>query len=197
MKSLFKYWYLLLLAFLVSLSTAFVSIYLRKAEWMPEPVVEELPELEEGDSVSFREWHFSANEIEDLRVKLEARDAEIDQRQQGLEVLSQQIEDERSELLSLRSKLEELRDAIQSEYIEIEEKELKNLKQLAEIYSAVKAEAAIKVFDGLEDTMVVKILSLMPSESSAKILGKMGESAADSKQLKRAAQITKGLRRVK
>lgn len=197
MKSLFKYWYLLLLAFIVSLLTAFVSIYLRQAEWMPEPVVEEQPELEAGDSVSFREWHFSANELEDLRVKLEARDAAIDQRQQGLEVLSQQVEDERAELLALRSKLEELRNAIQAEYIEIEANEQQNLKQLADIYSAVKAEAAIKVFDGLDDIMVVKILSLMSSESSAKILGKMGESAADSKQLKRAAQITKGLRRVK
>ena len=152
--------------------------------------------LEEGDSESFREWRFQANGLEDLRLKFDARESELNAKEKSLELLRSQIASERTELESLRKSLIELRDLIEKDYISIEAQELNNLERLASIYSEVRAEAAIKVFDGMEDEEVVKILSLMPTESAARVLGQMGASD-DPEILKRAARLTSDLRKVK
>lgn len=196
MKKLIKYWYILALAFILSLLTAVGLIFLRKDAWMP---VEQDPEnpvvLEEGDSKSFREWRFQANKLEDLQLKLDARQADLDARATSLEQLRSQIATERTELTAMRESLTELRQSIEADYISIEAQELTNLEQLASIYSEVSPEAAVKVFQGLDDETVVKILSLMSSEASARVLGVMGESP-DNKVLQRASKLTSDLRKV-
>jgi len=198
MKQLIKYWYILVLAFILSLLAAFGLIFLRQEAWMP-PEQEEASEpikLEEGDSDSFREWRFQMNELEDLRLKFDARESELNAKEKSLELLRSQIASERAELETLRDSLEELRDQIERDFISIEAQELTNLQSLASIYSEVRPEAAVKVFEGLEDVEVVKILSLMPTESSARVLGQMGASD-DQETLQRAAKITSDLRKVK
>jgi flagellar motility protein MotE (MotC chaperone) len=197
MKTILKYWYLILLAFIMSLGSALGVIYLRKDSWVPpEPKGEAPIALEEGDSRSFREWRFRANQLEDLKLKLDARQADLGREETTLNLLRSQIETERGELVKMRKALEGLRSEIEASYITIAAQELVNLQRLASIYSEVGAEASVKVFGGLEDETVVKILSLMQTESSARILGAMGEST-DPETLKRAAKVTADLRKVK
>lgn len=163
---------------------------------MPDPEVEVPIKLEEGESESFKEWRFRANEIEDIKLKLDARESELATREKSFELLQAQIENERSELINMRKQMEDLRASIEQDYIIIKAEELSNLQRLASIYSEVKAEATVNVFEGLEDAEVVKILSLMPTESSARVLGQMG-SSDDSGILKRASKLTSDLRKVK
>lgn len=197
MKTILKYWYLIVLAFILSLGSATGLIYLRKDSWVPpEPQGEAPIALEEGDSRSFREWRFRANQLEGLKLQLDARQADLAREEKTMDLLRSQIETERAELIKIRTSLEELRAAIEADYISIAAQELANLQRLASIYSEVAAEATVKVFEGLEDETVVKILSLMQAESSARILGTMGESA-DPETLKRAAKFTADLRKVK
>ena len=197
MKTILKYWYLILLAFIMSLGSALGVIYLRKDSWVPpEPKGEAPIALEEGDSRSFREWRFRANQLEDLKLKLDSRQADLGREETTLNLLRSQIETERGELVKMRKALEGLRSEIEANYITIAAQELVNLQRLASIYSEVGAEASVKVFGGLEDETVVKILSLMQTESSARILGEMGEST-DPETLKRAAKVTADLRKVK
>ena len=197
MKTILKYWYLILLAFIMSLGSALGVIYLRNDSWVPpEPKGEAPIALEEGDSRSFREWRFRANQLEDLKLKLDSRQGDLDREETTLNLLRSQIETERGELVKMRKALEGLRSEIEANYITIAAQELVNLQRLASIYSEVGAEASVKVFGGLEDETVVKILSLMQTESSARILGEMGEST-DPETLKRAAKVTADLRKVK
>ena len=206
MKTILKYWYLIVLAFIISLGSSIGLIYLRKDSWVPPKPkeVEEAPVvLAEGDSKSFREWRFQANQLEDLKLKLDARQADLVREEKTLELLRSQVETERIELIKVRIDLEGLRDEIEAnyasfeaDYISIAAQELVNLQRLASIYAEVSAEATVKIFEGLEDEIVVKILSLMQAESSARILGAMGESS-DPKTLRRAATVTASLRKVK
>jgi flagellar motility protein MotE (MotC chaperone) len=197
MKTILKYWYLILLAFIMSLGSSLGLIYLRQDSWVPpEPEGEAPIVLEEGDSRSFREWRFRANHLEDLKLKLDAQQADLGREEKTLTLLRSQIETERVELVKMRKLLEGLRSEIEADYISIAAQELANLQRLASIYAEVGAEATVKVFEGLEDETVVKILSLMQTESSARILGAMGEST-DPETLKRAAKFTADLRKVK
>jgi flagellar motility protein MotE (MotC chaperone) len=197
MKKLLKYWYIIVLALVLSLSAALGLIFMRQDAWMPVEEEEKDPvNLEEGDSESFREWRFRANELESLQLKLDARAADLDAREKSFASLQGQIESERAELIRIRKSLEELRDSIEKNYITIEAQELSNIQRLALIYSEVKPDAAIKVFEALDDEEIVKILSLMSTESSARVLGEMGASD-NPKLLQRASRITSDLRKVK
>lgn len=193
-----KYWYILILAFFLSLATAVGLIFMRMDAWMPvEDETDEAPVvLEEGDSRSFREWRFDANRLEDIHLQLEARQADLDSQEQSLESLRAQIATERSELLALRDSLTQLRQSMDANFITIQEQERANLRRLSTIYSEVNPAAAVKVFEELDDETVVKILSLMPTESSARVLGAMGDST-DVSVLKRAAKLTSDLRKVR
>lgn len=197
MNTLIKYWYVLALAFFLSLLTAVGLIFMRQDIWMPvEDTGEEEIVLAEGDSRSFREWRFQVNNLEDLQLQLEAREADLDSREQSLELLRAHIQTEREELVSMRDSLNQLRRSIEQDFITIEEDERANLRRLASIYSEVSPAAAVKVFEGLDDETVVKILSLMPTESSARVLGVMGDSN-EPRVLERAARLTSDLRKVR
>jgi flagellar motility protein MotE (MotC chaperone) len=197
MIKILQYWYFLVLAFFLSLAAAVGLIFMRKDAWVPvEQNEEEVIILEKGDSRSFREWRFGLNSLENIQVQMDARRAEADTRDHTLELLRAQIASERSELLAMRESLLQLRKSIEADFIMIQEQERANLQQLASIYAEVNAAAAVKVFEGLDDETVVKILSLMPAESSARVLGAMGAST-DNRTLKRAAQLTSQLTKVR
>ncbi|MCH8473738.1 MAG: hypothetical protein LAT55_00740 [Opitutales bacterium] len=197
MNTLIKYWYILAMAFVLSLLTGVGLVLIRQDTWMPEETEpEEHIALEEGDSSSFREWNFEANKLEDLQLKLDARQADLDAREESLELLRAQIQTEHNELISLRESLDDMRRSMEQDFITIEEDERTNLRRLASIYSEVSPAAAVKVFNGLDDETIVKILSLMPTESSARVLGVMGDSN-DQQILERAARLTSDLRKVR
>jgi len=197
MGNLLKYWYIVVIAFIASFMSAVGLIYLRQDQWLPpEGEAEPAIDLSEGDSASFQEWNFRANELEEIKLKLDSRKSGLDSRSTSLDARQAQIENERAELIKLRQSLVALSESIEQDFIAIDVNELANLQQLATIYSEVKAAATINVFKSLDNAVVVKILSLMSSESSARILGEMGQST-DDMTLKRAAELTNDFRKIK
>jgi len=196
MKSLFRYWYLLVLALVLSLLCATGLVLLRKDAWAPAAEEEAEIPLEDGETPSFREWKFSAAELEDMQIKFEAERSALDTREEELERLEAQVSSERADLLKLRAELVALREEIEKDYIAIGENERANLRDLASMYAEMKAPAAVKVLGEMEIKSVVKILTLMPSDASARILGTMAESG-DTEAVKRAAEITEAIRKVK
>ena len=102
--------------------------------------------LEDGDSRSFREWRFQADELEALKLKLDARAADLAREEKILNAMRAQIESERGELVKMRTALEDLRAELEQDYITIAAQELVNLQRLASICSEVGAESECEGF---------------------------------------------------
>jgi flagellar motility protein MotE (MotC chaperone) len=130
-------------------------------------------------------------ELKHQRDQLDKRDADMDQ-------TAAHIEAERQELEKVKTSIRAMRDEIAKEIPQLQEAELKNLKSLAQTYSAMKPPAAVTIFRETDDMTVVKILSLMKPESVAPILEEMSRTQDnDQTMAPRAARISDKLRLVK
>ncbi len=201
MGTLIKHWQIFALALVLSLGSALGLIFMRKDSWLPtsDGLVKKATPISEGGvtaSKSFKEWEFSASELDNLRSQLEGERDLLEKERAKQEALRAQIQSESAELVRLRAELELLREDIQKDLIIIDEDEQKNLRSLANLYAEMKAPAAVKVLTELDTDTVVKILSLMPSDASARILGTLAESPSEA-SVGRAAEITDAFRKLK
>lgn len=201
MGTLVKHWQIVVLALVLSLGSALALIFMRKDSWLPTASgeVRKATPISEGGvtaSKSFKDWEFSAAELDNLRSQLAGEKAQIEKERAEQEALREQIQSESAELVRLRAELESLREDIQQDLIIIDESEQKNLRSLSNVYAEMKAPAAVKVFSELETETVVKILSLMPSDASARILGTLAELPGDA-AVRQAAEITDAFRKLK
>ncbi len=200
MATIIKFWYVFALALFLSLASALGLIYMRKDLWLPagEPVKKAEPLSEAGPlaSQSFREWEFSAAELENLRIQLEGEKEALRQKEDELQRMQSQVQSEVADLNALRSELEALREDIQKDLIVIQEDERQNLRSLSSLYAEMKAPVAVKVLSELEIETFVKILSLMPADASARILGELAD-LPDGGSTRKAAEITEAIRKLK
>lgn len=199
MRFLLRFWYVILLALVLSMGAAVGILYLERDDWMPKPVeeVRESDREQPGMSERYREWTYSIDEVEDLRVKLEAERQDVEERKQELERVEQRVQSEMEELADLRQELERMREAISREVIEVQEGEREQVERLASVYGQMKPAGAVAIFEELEIPFVVKILSEMEEESAARILNEMSEGAQNEAVIKRAAKITEEFQRVR
>ena len=200
MKILLKYWYVILLAVLLSIGAAAGMLYLRKPDWMPPPV-DPLAEKRElapipGMSDNYVEWNFETVQLEDLRDELAKEREVIERERQELAALQAQVEQETAEMTELRDEIDELRESVQKEFTKIEVSEEANLKSLAKVYSAMKPQPIVKLFREMEEELVVKIMSVMQAETAAGILEEMTQDGNDRQVIERAVQITDKLRKL-
>lgn len=200
MKILLKYWYIILCALLLSVGAAVGFLYLRKDAWMP-PEVDPLAEARKKSALaamsdSYVAWNFEVAGIEDMRTELEAERALIEAERDELEALRLQVEQERAEMVSLREEIDAMREAVRKEFNKIESSEEENLKRLARIYTEMKPAPIVKVFQDMNQELVVKIMAVMPPESAAGILEEMTKNEEDRHSIERAAAITDELRRL-
>tara|TARA_R110002050_G_scaffold160548_1_gene289922 strand:- start:261 stop:866 length:606 start_codon:yes stop_codon:yes gene_type:complete len=140
-------------------------------------------------------WDFWTVELESLsreltekREALAARESELDHREQLLA-------DERTEVEATRLQIETMRTQISSQILSVQQQEAKNLKTLAQTYSLLTPAAAIAIFEGLDDVMVTKLLSMMKPESVSAIFQELTSgSKASPERIKRAADLSQRLR---
>ena len=163
-----------------------------------EPVKKAAPVSEAGPtaSQSFRDWEFSAAELENLRIQLQDEKEALRKKEDELQRLEAQIRSEMADLDVLRRDLETIRANIQKDLIVIDENERQNLRSLAGLYAEMKADAAVKVLGELKIETVVKILSLMPADASARILGTLASQPGEQ-SAEKAAEITEAIRKLK
>jgi hypothetical protein len=143
-------------------------------------------------------WDFWTIDIENLANELKEEKAVVKKREEELNLRDTRIQTEQAELLKQRKELESLRADITSKMTEIQIDELKNLKALAATYSTLTPKACLAIFKEMEDTTVVKLLSIMKPEVVGPLFEEMGRQAdTDPALAKRAAALSEKLRLIK
>jgi flagellar motility protein MotE (MotC chaperone) len=147
-----------------------------------------------------RLWSFKTEAVDLLITELQTERAKLANDQKSFVALQGQTAAERAELDKVRAEIKALRDEIDQRVVEIEERELKNLKTLAQTYAAMNPAQAVAIFREMEENMVVKVLAMMKSSVVGPILGEMAKAPdrpGSEGMAKRAARITDKLRLLK
>jgi flagellar motility protein MotE (MotC chaperone) len=147
-----------------------------------------------------RLWNFNGDAVNQLIADLKTGREKIAADEKNLVTLKAQLDSEKAELVKLRVELEQIQKEIDERVLEIQESEIKNLKTLAQTYSAMAPAAAVAIFREMDENMVVKILSCMKVDRTGPILGEMSkgpEKPGEESMTKRAARISDKLRLIK
>jgi flagellar motility protein MotE (MotC chaperone) len=140
-------------------------------------------------------WDFLSPEMEDLRKELHERVAAAVRREEDLQDYEKRLQAERAEIEKLKREIEAVRDDLSKRLIDIETSEQKNLKTLAVTYGDMEANAALAIFQKMDDEMVVKILAFMKPAQVRPILEEMARTKdGDTTLAGRAAALSYKLR---
>jgi len=143
-------------------------------------------------------WDFWTIDIENLASELKEEKAAVKKREEELNARDLRLATEQAEMQKQRKELETLRADITSKMTEIQTDELKNLKSLAATYSTLTPKACLAIFREMQDTSVVKLLSIMKPEVVGPLFEEMGRQAdTDPALAKRAAILSEKLRLIK
>lgn len=143
-------------------------------------------------------WGFWTLEIENLAGELKDQKAVLKKREEELVQREERLNAERQELVKQREQLESLRADINGRIVSIQNDEVKNLKSLVATYSNLTPKAVLTIFKETDDTMVVKLLSMMKTDVTSPLFEEMSKQAAtDPVWGKRVATLTEKLRLLK
>jgi flagellar motility protein MotE (MotC chaperone) len=143
-------------------------------------------------------WGFWTIEIENLASELKDQKAVVKKREDELTQREERLNAERQELAKQRQQLEELRNEISGRITTIQSDEIKNLKSLVATYSSLTPKATLTIFKEMDDTMVVKLLALMKTDTVSPLFEEMSkQAAADPAMGKRVATLSEKLRLLK
>ena len=110
---------------------------------------------------------------------------------------SVRLASDRQELEKLRTDLTAMRKEISDRVVEVQADEAKNLRMLAQTYANLTPHSAVTIIRDLDDTMAVKILSLMKPDIVGPIFEDMAQSDPSTGDAHRAAVLSDKLRMVK
>jgi flagellar motility protein MotE (MotC chaperone) len=140
-------------------------------------------------------WSFHSVELQKAIAEIKRGHEKLDTREAELQELEERVTQERSELARLREDVAREREALSRLITKVSEDEAKNLKTLAKTYSELEPTAAIRVFDELDDTFVVKLLSLMKSDTVSNLFDAMIQGGNENAQrITRVARLSEMLR---
>jgi flagellar motility protein MotE (MotC chaperone) len=143
-------------------------------------------------------WGFWTLEIENLSSELKDQKALLKKREEELVQREERLNAERVELTKQRDQLEALRGDINNRITTIQADEVKNMKSLVATYSNLTPKSVLTIFKEMDDTMVVKLLSLMKTDVVSALFEEMSkQGASDPVVAKRAATLTEKLRLLK
>ena len=144
-------------------------------------------------------WDFWTIEIENLSAELKGERERLHKEKDLLDQREARITAEEKELAKVRTDVEGLRKEIADRVIEISADEQKNIRSLSQTYTNMGAPAVVAIFKEMDDTTVVKIISLMKSDIIGPILEQMSKTpGADGIPMaRRAAILTEKLRLMK
>jgi len=156
-------------------------------------------EKKPAEELKQRGWDFWTIEIDNLSNELKGERLRLRKEAELLDQRAARIAAEEKELGKVRSDIEMLRREIGEKVIEITADESKNIRTLAQTYTALTPRAAVAIFRELDDSTAVKILSLMKADVVGPIFEEMGKTAtAEGMPLaRRAALLSEKLRLMK
>jgi flagellar motility protein MotE (MotC chaperone) len=145
-----------------------------------------------------RGWNFWTIEIENLATELKGERERQHKQAEQLDRRESQLAGETQELNKIRTEIEGLRQEFATKVIEINADEVKNIRALAQTYTALTPRAAVAIIREMDDVIVVKILSVMKPDVVAPIFEEMSRAAGtDTSQARRAALLSDRLRLIK
>jgi flagellar motility protein MotE (MotC chaperone) len=169
----------------------------RAANVLVDHAIQALPVAVEVEGKS-QGWDFWTIEIDGLSSELKEERARLRQQAETLNQRAARLASEQQELAKIRKEIEGMRSEINHKVIEITADESKNLKSLAQTYSGLTPRGAVAILREMDDTTVVKILSLMKTDSVGAIFEEMTKTAGPEGLLaKRAAGLSEKLRLMK
>ena len=194
MKMLTSAWGIALLGMLLNIGTT-LMLLLPAIASLQDPAIQ----VAEKTPMAERMWGFKTEAVDELIKELKSEIEKLDTDRKGVLAVQSQNAAEREELGKVRAEIVGMRAEIDQQVVEIQERELKNLKTLAQTYSAMNPSAVVAIFRELDENMAVKVLSFMKADRVGPILGEMakGADATGEPMAKRAARITDKLRLLK
>lgn len=143
-------------------------------------------------------WDMWTPEIEKLAKELREQREGLREREQAVVQRETRLEAEAAELARTRREIEAQRAEISTLLTAVGVDEMKNLKSLAQTYSNLTPKAAVAIFAEMDDTTVVKILSLMKADVVGPIFEEMSKDKSEkNNQAHRAATLSERLRLMK
>jgi flagellar motility protein MotE (MotC chaperone) len=143
-------------------------------------------------------WDFWTIEIDGLSSELKEERARLRQQAEMLNQRAARLAAEQQELAKIRADIEGMRAEIGRKVIEITADEAKNLRALAQTYGSLTPKGAVAILREMDDTTVVKILSLMKSDTVGPIFEEMAKTTGpDGPLARRAAILSEKLRLMK
>ena len=119
----------------------------------------------------------------------------MDERQARLVSYEVQLKSDREEIEAIKKDVEEMRETLLKDVVEVEEWERKNLKILADTYGNLDPDATVSIFKELDDATVAKIMRFMKPDTIGEILQEMAMQGGGNEALiKRAAKLSNMLR---
>lgn len=188
-----------LIAILGLLSGTVVGLgwFWRAANVLVEHAVQARPAPLEAEG-KHQGWDFWTIEIDGLSSELKEERARLRQQAETLNQRAARLASEQQELAKVRQEIESLRAEINRKVIEITADEMKNIRALAQTYTGLSPKGAVAIIREMDDTTVVKILSLMKPESVGAIFEEMAKSTGpDGPLARRAAALSEKLRLMK
>jgi flagellar motility protein MotE (MotC chaperone) len=137
-------------------------------------------------------WDFFNPELDQVVADLKSERDTLATREKQLNELATRLKAERAELDDALKGMKKIQEQVDKNLFRIQSQEEPNLKKLAKMYSAMEPASAARIMRELDDTIVVKILTLVKEPETALILeslSRMGEA-----ETRRAAAISESLR---
>ena len=157
-------------------------------------------EVPEKTGVPPRLWSFKTDAMDEMIKELGAEREKLAADQKSVMTLQSQVAAESAELEKKRAEFQEIRDEIDQRVVEIQEHEVRNLKTLAQTYSAMTPAGAVAILRELDENTAVKILATMKVDRVGPILGEMAKTPdrpGEETMVRHAARITDKLRLLK
>jgi flagellar motility protein MotE (MotC chaperone) len=142
-------------------------------------------------------WGFKTQAVDDLIAELTSERERTAEEHKSLETLRARLATERAEVEQVREEIKALREALDQRVLQIEESEIKNLKSLANTYSAMKTASIVAIFHEMNEDMAVKLVSLMKPDRISQILEEMArerENPGEEPAARRAVRFSDKLR---
>jgi flagellar motility protein MotE (MotC chaperone) len=130
----------------------------------------------------------SSSEV-DLLTNLSKRRTELDARETGLTMRENLIAAAEKRVDGKIAALKELQDQIQKLVAQRDTEQEKQIAALVKTYSAMKPADAARIFDGLNDDILVPVASAMKPDVLAPVLAKMQAEAAQKLTVKLANRL--------
>ena len=135
----------------------------------PSPVEKEKPAVEENKKTEVTELKKSADET-DFLFKLSERKKELDQREEDLNKKAAEITKQKEDIEAKLSQLEDYRNRISTLLKERISSDSGKIETLVQVYSNMKPAQAAKVFETMDEDLVIEILGRMKKKNAADIL---------------------------